>query len=141
MGRVLNGKTTLRTLLNTVKALRRVLKGVGGIASRDLWDAVEDPGPPVPGHSAAGIPTTVWARESHHHSFSEVLLPHGSGVPGLCGFPEDSLGILYTGGGPEWGSRRTTLIPGFIFSDCAEPLLGGLSHTTVATPVLLKLLQ
>ena len=65
----------------------------------------------------------------------------GSGVPGLCGFPNGSLGILYTGEAPERGSRRSSLISCFIFSDCAEPLLGGLSHRTVATSVKLKGLQ
>ena len=71
----------------------------------------------------------------------ENVRPQGSGVPGLCGFPQDSLGILYKGEAPEWGSRRSSLISGFIFSDCSEPLLGGLSHMTVATPVILKLPQ
>ena len=47
-------------------ALRRVLlKGADGAASRVIWGAVEDPGPPAPGHSPAKKATTVWARESH----------------------------------------------------------------------------
>ncbi len=71
MRRVLNVKTTLRTLLNGVNAFRRVLKvvlkGVGEAASKGLWDAVEDPGPPTPGNSAAKKATTVCARESRPH--------------------------------------------------------------------------
>ena len=68
--------------------------------------------------------------------------PQGSGVPAVCvrfsPWGDSLWGILYTGEAPEWGSRRSSFIPGFIFSDCAEPLLGGLSHMTVATPILLK---
>ena len=62
--RVLNVETALRTLLlNMVNALRRVPDGADGV----IWGAVEDPGPPAPGHSPAKKATTVWAREPHSH--------------------------------------------------------------------------
>ncbi len=58
--RVLHVETALRTLLNMANALRRVLlKGADGAASRVIWGAIEDPGPPAPGHSPAKKATTV----------------------------------------------------------------------------------